>query len=47
MMFNQVEGRGFWEIDWKRNVVFLVFGAAYLGGFQYWIQVCANLTGIP
>ncbi|KAJ1478894.1 hypothetical protein T484DRAFT_1960099 [Baffinella frigidus] len=34
-----VEGKGFWEIDWKRNMVFVLFGAAYLGGFQYWIQV--------
>uniref|UniRef100_A0A061QQK7 Protein Mpv17 n=1 Tax=Tetraselmis sp. GSL018 TaxID=582737 RepID=A0A061QQK7_9CHLO len=27
------------EIDWKRNGVFVVFGATYLGGFQYWLQV--------
>lgn len=22
-----------------RNGVFVVFGAAYLGGFQYWLQI--------
>merc|ERR1711939_851863 len=27
------------EIDWKRNASFTVFGFAYLGGFQYWLQV--------
>ena len=27
------------EIDWMRNGVFVVFGATYLGGFQYWLQV--------
>ena len=26
-------------IDWKRNASFTVFGFAYLGGFQYWLQV--------
>ncbi|CAJ1341429.1 unnamed protein product [Effrenium voratum] len=27
------------EIDWKRNLVFCMFGALYLGAFQYWYQV--------
>ncbi len=27
------------QIDWKRNMVFIVFGALYLGCFQWWIQV--------
>ena len=27
------------NIDWKRNASFTVFGFAYLGGFQYWLQV--------
>mmetsp|Transcript_26433 Transcript_26433/g.74382 ORF Transcript_26433/g.74382 Transcript_26433/m.74382 type:complete len:298 (+) Transcript_26433:93-986(+) len=27
------------QIDWTRNGVFVVFGAVYLGGFQYWLQV--------
>ena len=27
------------EIDWKRNGIFVVFGFAYLGGFQYWLMV--------
>jgi len=33
------EKKSFSEIDWKRNGIFVVFGAAYLGGFQYWIMV--------
>ena len=33
------EGKTFDEIDWKRNSIFVVFGFAYLGGFQYWLQV--------
>jgi hypothetical protein len=27
------------EVDWKRNAIFVVFGFAYLGGFQYWLMV--------
>ena len=27
------------EIDWKRNFIFVVFGFAYLGAFQYWLMV--------
>ena len=34
-----VERKSFGEIDWKRNASFAVFGFAYLGGFQYWLQV--------
>lgn len=33
------ERKSFDEIDWKRNGVFVVFGFAYLGGFQYWLMV--------
>ena len=33
------EGKSFSEIDWKRNAIFIVFGASYLGGFQYWLMV--------
>uniref|UniRef100_A0A7S1ZPE5 Uncharacterized protein n=1 Tax=Trieres chinensis TaxID=1514140 RepID=A0A7S1ZPE5_TRICV len=33
------ERKSFNEIDWKRNGIFVVFGFAYLGGFQYWIMV--------
>eukprot|EP00543_Licmophora_paradoxa_P015306 CAMPEP_0202461760 /NCGR_PEP_ID=MMETSP1360-20130828/50892_1 /ASSEMBLY_ACC=CAM_ASM_000848 /TAXON_ID=515479 /ORGANISM="Licmophora paradoxa, Strain CCMP2313" /LENGTH=194 /DNA_ID=CAMNT_0049083949 /DNA_START=259 /DNA_END=843 /DNA_ORIENTATION=+ len=33
------EGKSFDEIDWKRNGIFVVFGFAYLGGFQYWLMV--------
>jgi len=34
-----VERKKFDEIDWKRNAIFVVFGAVYLGGFQYWLMV--------
>lgn len=27
------------QVDWKRNGIFVVFGFAYLGGFQYWLMV--------
>lgn len=27
------------EIDWKRNGIFVFFGFAYLGCFQYWLMV--------
>lgn len=27
------------EIDWQRSLLFCLFGATYLGGFQYWYQV--------
>ena len=27
------------EVDWKRNAIFVVFGFAYLGVFQYWLMV--------
>ncbi len=27
------------EVDLKRNGIFVVFGFAYLGGFQYWLMV--------
>ncbi|EKX46745.1 hypothetical protein GUITHDRAFT_94256 [Guillardia theta CCMP2712] len=35
----QIEGKSITEIDTKRNLVFVVFGATYLGGFQWWLQV--------
>jgi hypothetical protein len=34
-----VEKKKIDEIDWKRNGIFVVFGFAYLGGFQYWLMV--------
>lgn len=34
-----VEGKPLAEVDWKRNLVFVVFGAGYLGAFQWLIQV--------
>ena len=42
-----VEGKGPMEIDYKRNLVFIVFGAAYLGGFQWWIQVTQYRKWFP
>jgi hypothetical protein len=33
------ERKKFSEIDWKRNDIFVLFGFAYLGGFQYWLMV--------
>ncbi|KAL3806540.1 hypothetical protein ACHAXA_006593 [Cyclostephanos tholiformis] len=34
-----VDRRNFDDIDYKRNAIFVVFGFAYLGGFQYWLMV--------
>ena len=34
-----VEKKKLSEIDWRRNGIFVAFGFAYLGGFQYWIMV--------
>ena len=34
-----VERKTLNEIDWKRQFVFMLFGALYLGGFQYWYQI--------
>lgn len=34
-----IERKPLSEVDWKRNLVFCLFGAAYLGGFQYLYQV--------
>ena len=33
------EGKSLNEVDWKRNGIFVVFGFAYLGGFQWWLMV--------
>mmetsp|Transcript_35176 Transcript_35176/g.105040 ORF Transcript_35176/g.105040 Transcript_35176/m.105040 type:complete len:251 (+) Transcript_35176:360-1112(+) len=33
------ERKSFNEIDWKRNGIFVVFGFAYLGGFQWFLMV--------
>jgi len=33
------ERKKFDEIDWKRNGIFVVFGFAYLGGFQWYLMV--------
>lgn len=41
------EGKSLKEIDWKRNGVFVVFGFAYLGGFQYWLMVTKYRQWFP
>jgi hypothetical protein len=33
------EKKSFSEIDWKRNGIFVVFGFAYLGCFQYYLMI--------
>lgn len=33
------EGKSLSEVDWKRNGIFVVFGFAYLGGFQWFLMV--------
>ena len=33
------EGKSLSEVDWKRNGIFVLFGFAYLGGFQYYLMV--------
>lgn len=33
------EGKSLAEVDWKRNAIFVVFGFAYLGGFQWYLMV--------
>lgn len=34
-----IEQKPLSEVDWQRNLVFCMFGCAYLGAFQYWYQV--------
>jgi hypothetical protein len=35
------------QVDWKRNGVFIVFGAVYLGGFQWFILVTQYRKWFP
>eukprot|EP00548_Thalassiothrix_antarctica_P011162 CAMPEP_0194159298 /NCGR_PEP_ID=MMETSP0152-20130528/77752_1 /TAXON_ID=1049557 /ORGANISM="Thalassiothrix antarctica, Strain L6-D1" /LENGTH=233 /DNA_ID=CAMNT_0038868849 /DNA_START=422 /DNA_END=1121 /DNA_ORIENTATION=+ len=41
------EGKNWNEIDWKRNGIFVIFGFAYLGGFQYWLLVTKYRQWFP
>ncbi len=41
------EGKTLEEVDWKRNGVFVVFGFAYLGGFQWWLMVSKYRQWFP
>jgi hypothetical protein len=35
------------EVDWRRNGIFVVFGCAYLGGFQWWLMVTKYRQWFP
>jgi hypothetical protein len=35
------------EVDWKRNGIFVVFGFAYLGCFQWWLMVTKYRQWFP
>lgn len=35
------------EVDWRRNGIFVVFGFAYLGGFQWWLMVTKYRQWFP
>lgn len=37
-----IERKPLTQVDWQRNLVFCLFGAVYLGAFQYWYQVHAT-----
>jgi len=41
------EGKKWEDIDWKRNGIFVVFGFAYLGGFQWWLMVTKYRQWFP
>ena len=41
------DGKKFSEIDWKRNGIFVVFGFAYLGCFQWWLMVTKYRQWFP
>lgn len=34
-----VEKKEFSDISWKRNMIFVIFGGAYLGAFQGWLMI--------
>lgn len=39
MVQTVAERKSLAEVDWKRNAIFVVFGFAYLGGFQWFLMV--------
>jgi len=39
MIQTVADGKSLQEVDWKRNGIFVVFGFAYLGGFQWFLMV--------
>jgi hypothetical protein len=41
------EGKSLSEVDWRRNGIFVVFGCAYLGGFQWWLMVTKYRQWFP
>jgi hypothetical protein len=47
MVQKVAEGKSWSEIDWKRNAIFVVFGFAYLGGFQWYLMVTKYRQWFP
>lgn len=41
------EGKSLDKVDWRRNGIFVVFGFAYLGGFQWWLMVTKYRQWFP
>ena len=41
------EGKKLSEVDWRRNGIFVVFGFAYLGGFQWYLMVSKYRQWFP
>ena len=41
------EKKSLHEIDLKRNLIFVVFGFAYLGCFQYWLMITKFRVWFP
>lgn len=41
------EGKKLSDVDWRRNGIFVVFGFAYLGGFQWWLMVTKYRQWFP
>jgi len=41
------EKKSFDEVDWRRNMIFVVFGSLYLGCFQWWIMMTKYQVWFP
>ena len=42
-LWAQVYGEGKEEIDWRRFWVFMIFGAVYVGVFQYYVRASQSI----